>query len=47
MTLALIGGTGLYDLQGLDIEARLTEGTPYGAPLEAFVKPAEGSLLRG
>ena len=39
MTLAIIGGTGLYDLQGLDIEARLADGTPFGAP--------SGEILKG
>jgi 5'-methylthioadenosine phosphorylase len=37
--LAIIGGTGLYDLAGLDIEARLAEGTPFGAP--------SGDILKG
>ena len=30
--LAIIGGTGLYELPGLHIEQRLDEPTPFGAP---------------
>ena len=30
--LAIIGGTGLYDLDGLDIEARISGDTPFGTP---------------
>lgn len=30
--LAIIGGTGLYELDGLDIEERIAENTPFGAP---------------
>jgi 5'-methylthioadenosine phosphorylase len=37
--LAIIGGTGLYDLAGLDIEERLTGNTPFGTP--------SGAVLRG
>ena len=37
--LAIIGGTGLYELAGLDIEARLGGDTPFGAP--------SGEVLRG
>lgn len=37
--LAIIGGTGLYDLAGLDIEERLTGDTPFGTP--------SGAVLRG
>jgi 5'-methylthioadenosine phosphorylase len=37
--LAIIGGTGLYDLEGLDIEERIGGGTPFGEP--------SGEILRG
>lgn len=37
--LGIIGGTGLYDLQGLDIEERLAGDTPFGMP--------SGDILRG
>ncbi len=37
--LAIIGGTGLYDLDGLDIEERITGDTPFGAP--------SGEILKG
>jgi len=37
--LALIGGTGLYELDGLDIQERLGGDTPFGAP--------SGEVLRG
>lgn len=37
--LAIIGGTGLYDLAGLDIEERFTGDTPFGTP--------SGAVLRG
>ena len=37
--LAIIGGTGLYDLDGMEIEARIDGDTPFGAP--------SGVLLRG
>jgi 5'-methylthioadenosine phosphorylase len=37
--LAIIGGTGLYELQGLDIQQRLAESTPFGAP--------SGEIVRG
>ena len=37
--LAIIGGTGLYDLAGMDIEERITSATPFGAP--------SGEVLRG
>jgi 5'-methylthioadenosine phosphorylase len=37
--LAIIGGTGLYDLAGLEIDERLTGGTPFGTP--------SGAVLRG
>ena len=36
--LAIIGGTGLYDLAGLDIEARVNESTPFGSPSGAILK---------
>ncbi len=37
--LAIIGGTGLYDLAGMDVEARLDGDTPFGMP--------SGPVLRG
>ena len=37
--LAIIGGTGLYDLAGMDIEARIDAATPFGA--------ASGAVVRG
>ena len=37
--LAIVGGTGLYDLAGLEIEQRIDAGTPFGQP--------SGSVLRG
>lgn len=37
--LAIIGGTGLYELPGLEIEDRLSADTPFGAP--------SGDILRG
>jgi 5'-methylthioadenosine phosphorylase len=37
--LAIIGGTGLYELDGLDIHERLGGDTPFGAP--------SGEVLRG
>lgn len=37
--LAIIGGTGLYDMPGLQVSHRLTEDTPFGAP--------SGDILRG
>jgi 5'-methylthioadenosine phosphorylase len=37
--LAIIGGTGLYELPGLEIEARLNDPTPFGAP--------SGDVVRG
>lgn len=37
--LAIIGGTGLYELDGLDIEERIAEDTPFGAP--------SGEILKG
>ena len=35
--LAIIGGTGLYDLAGLQIESQTTEATPFGLPSGAVV----------
>ena len=35
--LAIIGGTGLYDLAGLQIESQTTEATPFGQPSGAVV----------
>ena len=37
--LAIIGGTGLYDLSGLQVEERIAGGTPFG--------PASAEVLRG
>ena len=37
--LAIIGGTGLYELAGMDIEERIADATPFGAP--------SGTVLRG
>jgi 5'-methylthioadenosine phosphorylase len=37
--LAIIGGTGLYDLPGLQLEERITRPTPFGEP--------SGEILRG
>ncbi len=37
--LAIIGGTGLYDLAGLQVEERIAADTPFGAP--------SGEVLRG
>jgi 5'-methylthioadenosine phosphorylase len=37
--LAIIGGTGLYDLPGLEIQERLSAPTPFGSP--------SGEILRG
>jgi 5'-methylthioadenosine phosphorylase len=37
--LAIIGGTGLYELPGLRITQRLNDGTPFGQ--------ASGEVLRG
>lgn len=37
--LAIIGGTGLYELNGLDVEGRVAGDTPFGSP--------SGEILRG
>ena len=37
--LAIVGGTGLYDLPGLQVQDRITGATPFGAP--------SGEILRG
>jgi 5'-methylthioadenosine phosphorylase len=37
--LAIVGGTGLYDLAGLTVEERIDADTPFGTP--------SGSVLRG
>jgi 5'-methylthioadenosine phosphorylase len=37
--LAIIGGTGLYDLEGLDIDERISGDTPFGTP--------SGEILKG
>ena len=36
--LAIVGGTGLYDLPGLEIERRIGGDTPFGAPSGEVVK---------
>ncbi|MGF1616161.1 MAG: S-methyl-5'-thioinosine phosphorylase [Gammaproteobacteria bacterium] len=36
--LAVIGGTGLYALEGLEVEGREAVGTPYGEPSAALVR---------
>lgn len=36
--LAIVGGTGLYDLPGLEIERRVGGDTPFGAPSGEVVK---------
>ena len=35
--LAIIGGTGLYDLAGLQIESKTADATPFGQPSGAIV----------
>lgn len=37
--LAIVGGTGLYELAGLEIESRIAADTPFGAP--------SGEVVRG
>ena len=37
--LAIVGGTGLYELPGLDIQQRIDRATPFGAP--------SGDILQG
>lgn len=37
--LAIIGGTGLYDIAGLQVTQRLSQSTPFGAP--------SGDIVRG
>lgn len=37
--LAILGGTGLYELDGMEIEERIDANTPFGAP--------SGAVLRG
>jgi 5'-methylthioadenosine phosphorylase len=37
--LAIIGGTGIYDLAGMEVDEHIDVGTPFGAP--------SGSVLRG
>ena len=41
--LAIIGGTGLYDLAGLQIESQTCEETPFGKPSGAVVRGHIGS----
>jgi 5'-methylthioadenosine phosphorylase len=36
--LAIIGGTGLYDLAGMEIERRHTDDTPFGTPSGAVLQ---------
>jgi 5'-methylthioadenosine phosphorylase len=42
--LAIIGGTGLYDLPGLQVEERIEGVTPFGAPSGALVRGHVGSV---
>ena len=37
--LAIVGGTGLYDLTGLEVESRIAMDTPFGSP--------SGEVVRG
>ena len=37
--LAIIGGTGIYDLAGMEVDEHIDTGTPFGAP--------SGSVVRG
>ena len=37
--LAIIGGTGIYDLAGMEVDERIDAGTPFGTP--------SGSVVRG
>ena len=41
--LAIIGGTGLYDLAGMDITGRSDDDTPFGRPSGAIVQGRIGS----
>lgn len=41
--LAIIGGTGLYDLPGLRIEEQIAGDTPFGAPSGAIVRGRFGA----
>ena len=41
--LAIIGGTGLYDLAGMEIEARIEGDTPFGQPSGAVLRGRIGS----
>ena len=36
--LAVIGGTGIYELAGMQVEDRLEAGTPFGAPSGPIIK---------
>ena len=36
--LAIIGGTGLYDLSGLHVEERIAGGTPFGDPSDTVLR---------
>ena len=36
--LAVIGGTGMYELAGMRVEQQLDEATPFGAPSGRIVK---------
>jgi 5'-methylthioadenosine phosphorylase len=40
--LAIIGGTGLYDLAGMEIEERLDGDTPFGTPSGAVIRGRVG-----
>src|SRR4051812_591271 len=43
--LAIIGGTGLYDLAGMQIEERMAADTPFGAASGAVVRGRVGATL--
>ena len=42
--LAIIGGTGLYDLPGLQVEDRIEGATPFGTPSGALVRGRFGGV---
>jgi 5'-methylthioadenosine phosphorylase len=42
--LAVIGGTGLYELAGMQVEQRVDAGTPFGMPSGDIVKGRLGGL---
>ena len=45
--LAIIGGTGLYDLAGMAVEQRLEGDTPFGTPSGAIVRGRMGGSTGG